>query len=494
MSANTGDLDAALMVVPPSGARWLALAMEAEREQLFLWAPVCLGAGIAAYFALPVEPQLILAFVPLVLALIIRSACTRGSMPATAMAALIIAGIGFADAKLRVEAVRAPVLAKTVHNADITGTVKLAEHKAPRGQRLTIANPTIAGIAPKNTPAVVRVRTMSSRSVAKPGDRIRLKATLSPPAKPALPGGFDYARTAWFDQVGGVGYAFAPPTIEASVDGGALMTRYRRGIEKFRQAIAVRIRAALPGETGEIALALITGERGGITVTTNNAFKNSGLFHILSISGLHMVIAAGAVFYSVRLLLAAVPFFALTLPIKKIAAAIGIFGALGYLAISGCEFATVRSALMILIIFGAVLIDRPALALRNVALGGIPDPGGLSRKSARRGLSNVLRRGHGADRFARASRPSPRAQFAPASGHACLQVLWRDHRVDVDRERRCGALRRLQLSSKPAVRGAGEHDRHSDLQHRRHAGGARCDGPDALRARSDRTETHGLGN
>ncbi len=63
------------------------------------------------------------------------------------------------------------------------------------------------------------------------------------------------------------------------------MQRYRRGIEDVRQVIATRIRAALPGETGEIALALITGERGGISAATNNAFKNSGLFHILSISG-----------------------------------------------------------------------------------------------------------------------------------------------------------------------------------------------------------------
>jgi competence protein ComEC len=179
-----------------------------------------------------------------------------------------------------------------------------------------------------------------------------------------LPGGFDYARTGWFDQVGAVGYAFAAPVIEGRADGGTLPQLYRRGIENVRQAIAVRVRAALPGETGEIALALITGERGGISAATNNAFKNSGLFHILSISGLHMVIMAGAVFYSVRLLLAAIPLFALTLPIKKMAAAAGILSALGYLAISGGAFATV----LIVIIFGAVLIDRPALALRNVAL------------------------------------------------------------------------------------------------------------------------------
>jgi competence protein ComEC len=281
---------------------------------------------------------------------------------------LILAGLGFADAKRRVEAVRAPVLAKTLRNAAVTGTVVLVEAKYPRGQRLTIASPTIAGLLPEATPVAIRVRTMSSRSAAKPGDRVRLKATLSPPAKPALPGGFDYARTAWFDQVGAVGYAFAPPTIEAHADGGTVVARYRQGVEVIRQAIATRIRAVLPGETGEIALALITGERGGISGATNDAFKNSGLFHILSISGLHMVIMAGAVFYLVRLLLAAIPFFALSLPVKKIAAVVGILGALGYLAISGGAFATVRSALMIVIIFGAVLLDRPALALRNVAL------------------------------------------------------------------------------------------------------------------------------
>lgn len=368
MSVNAGDLDAAPIAAPQGWARSLAFAFEAEREQFFLWSPVCFGAGIAAYFALPSEPQLALAFVPLALAFVFRMASSRGSISSAVLAGLVLAGMGFADAKLRVEAVRAPVLTKTLRNADIAGTVTLVEVKYPRGQRLTIASPTIAGIAPEATPAVVRVRTMSSHSAAKPGDRVRLKATLSPPAKPALPGGFDYARTAWFDQVGAVGYAFAPPTIEEHVDGGTLTARYRRGIETFRQIIAARIRAVLPGETGEIALALITGERGGISGATNNAFKNSGLFHILSISGLHMVIMAGAVFFLVRLLLAAVPFFALKLPIKKIAAAVGILGALGYLAISGGAFATVRSALMILIIFGAVLIDRPALALRNVAL------------------------------------------------------------------------------------------------------------------------------
>ncbi len=368
MSVEARGPDVIFPALPEHGLSRATLLFESERQSFFLWAPVCLGFGIAAYFALPVEPAMIVAFAPLAVAVILRMTVGSGTLAATLMTALILAGAGFAIAKLRVETVRAPVLAKALHSVEVAGTVTMVEAKLPRGQRLTIAGPTIAGLAHDRTPAVVRIRTMSSRLHAAPGDRIRIKANLSPPAKPALPGGFDYARTAWFESVGGVGYSFSAPTIEGHADTGTLVQWYRRTIEDIRQAIAVRIRRALPGETGEIALALITGERGGITVATNNAFKNSGLFHILSISGLHMVIAAGAVFYSVRLLLAAMPRIALTFPIKKIAAALGILSAIAYLAISGGQFATVRSALMILIIFGAVLLDRPALALRNVAL------------------------------------------------------------------------------------------------------------------------------
>ena len=77
----------------------------------------------------------------------------------------------------------------------------------------------------------------------------------------------------------------------------------------------------LPGERGAIADALITGERGGISEATNAAYRDSGLFHILSISGLHMTIMAGAVFFALRFLLALVPAIALRYPIKKWAAA-----------------------------------------------------------------------------------------------------------------------------------------------------------------------------
>lgn len=343
-------------------------SLDGQRARFFLWSPVALGAGIAGYFALAFEPSLALAFAPLAAALLLKLALKRGTLLSQFVTALVLVALGLVVAKLRVEFVRAPVLQKNLHYAEVKGTVERAETKAPRGQRLTIAVETLDELDEARRPKRVRVRTMKAEPVAHPGDHVTLHATLSPPAKPALPGGFDYGRTAWFEGLGGVGYTLSSPVLESGNAAPSLAAPVIVAIESVRQGINTRIGAVLPGETGAIAKALITGERGGIAKPTNDAYKNSGLFHILSISGLHMVVMAGAVFYSIRLLLAALPWVALNFPIKKWAAVGGILGTLGYLAISGGSFATVRSALMILVMFAAMLLERPALALRNVAL------------------------------------------------------------------------------------------------------------------------------
>jgi competence protein ComEC len=218
----------------------------------------------------------------------------------------------------------------------------------------------------------VRARAGTENAQLEPGDAVRIRATLTPPPWPSLPGDYDFARAAWFQGLGAVGFATGAATkVQADAAAAPLSLRAGAVIERVRQGIGRRVVAALPGETGAIANALITGERGAITEMTNQAFRDSGLFHMLSISGLHMVIMAGAVFFVIRLSLAAIPSIALRYPIKKWAAVGAMLGALGYLLISGAAFATVRSYIMISIMFLAVLLDRPAVALRNVALAAL---------------------------------------------------------------------------------------------------------------------------
>ena len=153
------------------------------------------------------------------------------------------------------------------------------------------------------------MRVTINRALAglQPGAAVRLRATLMPPAEPALPGDYDFGRQAWFAGIGAVGYAMSPPSIDAAAGEVPRDLALWAGVQRLRQAIGARIAAALPGETGAIATALITGERGGISEATNDAFRDSGILHILSISGFHMAIMAGSVFFIVRLGLAAVP-------------------------------------------------------------------------------------------------------------------------------------------------------------------------------------------
>ncbi len=351
--------------------RRIGLALDAERPRWFTWVPVFFGAGIAAYFWLAWEPSLAAAGAMLVAAMVAWRVAPRGSVLAGLALAVVAAGLGFVLAKARTETTRAPVLERRLANVEVRGRVEMIEAKPKRGGRLTLAVTHIAGLSPEATPKRVRVRAMASLAALQPGDAIALRATLSPPAAPALPGAYDFARAAWFQRLGGVGYSMAAHRMDADAPPAPLGLRVAAAIERVREAIGARITAGLKGETGAIANAMITGERGGISEATNDAFRDSGLFHALSISGLHMAVMAGAIFWTLRLLLAAVPGLALRFPIKKWAAVGAALGALFYLLISGASPPTQRSYLMISIMFLAILLDRQALALRNIALSAL---------------------------------------------------------------------------------------------------------------------------
>jgi competence protein ComEC len=369
--ARTWPLRRSPQTVPFGLIAALARNLEGEQERWFLWLPVAFGTGIAAYFLLPWEPSTLAAMLPVGAALALHLAGSRSGVGALFTAALLAVSVGVAIAKLRTEFMRAPVLEQRIGPIEVRGVIELVEPRATGGQRLTLQVSQLASLPPEARPYRIRVRTSGASLELKPGDAVRLKAILSPPPGPTLPGDYDFARVAWFQALGAVGFAQEAVQIDRDAAAPPLPLRFSAAVARLRQTIGQRIVAALPGQTGAIANALITGERGGISDAVNQAFRDSGLFHILSISGLHMVIMAGSVFFSVRVALAAIPAIALRYPIKKWAAAGAMAGALGYLLISGASVATVRSYVMISIMFIAVLLDRPAVALRNVALAAL---------------------------------------------------------------------------------------------------------------------------
>ena len=204
-----------------------------------------------------------------------------------------------------------------------------------------------------------------------PGLSISQLAMLRPPPEPAQPGGYDFARWAYFSGIGGVGFGLGAPKLIGEIPARGIWQEFADWIEQLRLMMPTRIRASLPGPDGAIAAALIAGDRAAISEEDNEAYRDSGLFHVLSISGLHMALAGLGVFWIVRALLAPWPRLALTQPLKKWAAVAAIFAATFYLFISGAGAPAVRSYIMLCAMLIAVLADRPALNMRAVAISAL---------------------------------------------------------------------------------------------------------------------------
>lgn len=349
-------------------AAWLRVlfAREAEHRSGFLWLPAAIGLGILLYFSAREEPAIwagpvaaLIAFPAVVLA--------RGAGRVIAIAFLFVM-LGFSGAAFRTALMASPMLEREI-SGEVSGYVEIVDLLQSR-QRVTLRVAKIEGIAEAALPYRIRLG-VAGRSGVEPGAFVAVRARLTPPSEPAMPGGYDFRREAFFRATGGVGYAIGTVTTAAPPGPAPFDLRALAAIDRWRNALTLRIATAIGGEAGALAAALITGKRGLISEATNDDLRASGLYHIVSISGLHMVLAAGVLFWSLRALLAAFPAIALRHPIKKYAAVGAMLGAIAYCVFSGAEVATVRSLVMTLVMLGAILFDRPALAMRNLAISAI---------------------------------------------------------------------------------------------------------------------------
>ncbi len=338
---------------------WLA----AEQIRIGLWAPVMLGAGAAVFLSLKTEPPSWGA--PLALALAITASFAFEKARTLLMAfALFAAGLAAAD--WRAAMVDAPALARHLKFASVEGRL-LSIDEAPKQRRLIIETHSIEGVSKEATPARVRVSWRGKEFDAKPGDLVAVRASLSPPPGPAAPGGFDFARQLYFQRIGAVGFAVSPPIVQPE-ERRPLFADARTAIENIRVGLSRRITSAAKGDSGAIVAAVVTGKREAISEEAEAAFRDSGLAHLLSISGLHMGLATGLIFFAARAGLALVEPVALTRPIKKWAAAAALLSGFLYLLISGGAWPAQRAFIMTSIFFIAVIADRRALSLRNVAI------------------------------------------------------------------------------------------------------------------------------
>lgn len=334
-----------------------------------LWTPVYFAAGIGGYFALSAEPAIWLG-AAVFLAAVTCVICLRKHRGNVFFAglALMILSAGFSAAQIRSEAVSAPVLERETGPVRLSGRVVRVE-PSEKGYRLTLDRVAIGRHGLADVPARVRVSMRTRSAPPNPGDIVAARAILQPPPSPSLPGGYDFARKAWFERIGAVGFTLGAVTVTDTPSSSS----WRIGLARLRLHLTSRISAGVGAQagTGPVAAALMTGERRAIPKTTLASMRDSGLAHLLAISGLHIGLVAGLLFFAVRLGLALIEPVALRYPIKKLAAAGAIFGAFAYLMISGATIPTQRAFLMVSIVMLAVMIDRTAISMRLVALSAL---------------------------------------------------------------------------------------------------------------------------
>ena len=345
-----------------------AFELEVEERRLFLWLPVAAGAGVALYFSAAREPDR--ALPPVLACLAVALACVARERRGARMLGICLCAIasGFVSAQWRAARAEAPAIAR-IRIAEVAGVVEEMDLRR-QGARFLLRVSGIEGLSAGQTPRRLRL-TMRQTPDFEAGSFVSLKARLLPPSRAALPGGYDFARDAWFSGIGAVGSVLGRVESIAAPETPDWAMAMMAPVDRARNALAARVDGVVGGDAGAIAAAMVTGKRDRLSEGTRELIREAGIFHIITISGVQMTLVAAIFFWIFRRTLALSRTLALCHPIKKWAAAAAIAGAILYDIGTGSRVGTERALFMTAIVFLAVLFDRQALTMRNLAFAAL---------------------------------------------------------------------------------------------------------------------------
>lgn len=341
--------------------------LEGQRGHLFPWVAVFIGLGAGLWFMLPQEPGAAgygVAAVTLGIGAVLRVAGPERGYPVAVMLSCL--ALGVLASGLRVHTVASPTLDFRYYGP-VQGRIVWIDRSQSDVIRLTLDRVVLERTTPERTPDRVRVSLHGVQTYHEPkaGQTVILTGHLSAPDGPVEPGGFDFRRMAFFERLGAVGYTRNPVLLWQPPEAGT------QTVDRMRSHLAAAMLRAMPSEAGAFATGAMTGDRSAISQDTAAALRDSGLAHLLAISGMNLAFLIAFVFALIRYGVALIPPMALRVSAKKIAALVSLGVAFFYLLLSGSNVATERAFIMVTVMLGAVLLDRQALTLRSVALAGI---------------------------------------------------------------------------------------------------------------------------
>lgn len=331
------------------------------------WLAIAFAGGIAAWFVLEGPLEWVLMASGCLMAVLAAVAMWRGvEARAHVLAAVVSVGLLMAAGLGIVWTRSALIGAEPIDRAlstPLAGRV-LERIEQPAEGRVRIVLATRLPGEERAIKVRVNVPLAKDRPDLTEGALVRLKARLMPPSPPMLPGGYDFARAAWFEGLAATGGLQGDiDVLEPAEDDAVLAPLQRR--------LSEHVRSRLDGSPGAIAAAFASGDRGAIASEHEEAMRDSGLTHLLSISGLHVSAVIAAAYLLAIKLLALWPWLALRVRLPLVAAGIAALAGVVYTLLTGAEVPTVRSCVGALLVLVALALGREPLSLRMVAVGAI---------------------------------------------------------------------------------------------------------------------------
>ncbi|GMM94419.1 ComEC/Rec2 family competence protein [Qipengyuania sp. MTN3-11] len=331
------------------------------------WLAVAFAAGIAAWFGLATEWSWVAAIAAALLCALGAVSLWRGSDERShLLLAVVAASLAFGAGATTIWARSAMIGAEAIDYPRVerfeARILEREERPAEERVRLTMA------FHDPETGRALKVRVNVPQTDDSPGlDEgavVRMRARLMPPAPPILPGAYDFARRAWFEGLAATGTLIGPIEVIHTAEGSDWLGRTQR-------ALSQHVRDRLDGSAGTIAAAFASGDRGAIAERDEEAMRDAGLTHLLSISGLHVsAVIAGGYFLALKLL-ALWPWLTLRIRLPLVAAGVGAMAGIGYTLLTGAEVPTVRSCVGAVLALIALALGREPLSMRMVAVAAI---------------------------------------------------------------------------------------------------------------------------
>lgn len=357
-----------------------------EKTQLPCWIPVFITIGILIGFHINPISHWIL-YLIISLTIIARLFCYNIFISFFLVLSCSLT-IGILSIDLRIKKVESPIIP---FDNKFTKVIAKIENITPldHGYRILLSNIHIKNLLKEQTPYKIRLTVKTPISNIKIGNIVKFSAILNKPMKPYLENSYDFAKDAYFKQIGAVGYSVSEFKVIGHKD-----SNIKNRLNNLRNNIQAAVNKAIGSYYGSIATALMLNEYSNIDKEVLKNLRATGLAHILSVSGMHLSLVAAIFFFSSRFIINLFEPIALRIHCKKIAAFISLLGSFSYLLISGMEVAAIRSFIMTSMIIIAIIIDRLSSPMRALAFAAsiilIYSPENIIHPSFQMSFSAVL--------------------------------------------------------------------------------------------------------